>query len=84
MKNFIRLKKKIIFRSKHRGTKEMDLLLGSFVSKYIDIFNELELKELDYLLSKDDDILYNCYFKKDENISIPKNIVTKKFKDFKL
>ena len=28
------LKKKIIFRSTHRGSKEMDLLIGNFVKKY--------------------------------------------------
>ena len=31
------LKKKIKYRSSYRGTKEMDLLLGSFVTKYIKI-----------------------------------------------
>ena len=31
------LKKQIIYRSMHRGFKEMDLLLGNFVKKYIDI-----------------------------------------------
>ena len=29
------LKKKIIYRSTYRGTKEMDTLLGSFIKKYI-------------------------------------------------
>ena len=29
------LKKQIIYRSTHRGTKEMDLLLGNFVKKKI-------------------------------------------------
>ena len=33
------LKKKIIYRSEYRGIKEMDLLLGKFVKKYIDNFN---------------------------------------------
>ena len=28
-------KKKIIYRSNYRGTKEMDKLLGAFVKKYI-------------------------------------------------
>ena len=31
------LKKKIIYRSSYRGTKEMDILLSSFVSEYINI-----------------------------------------------
>ena len=29
------LKKKIIYRSNYRGTKEMDKLLGAFTNKYI-------------------------------------------------
>ena len=29
------LKKKIIYRSNYRGTKEMDSLLGAFTKKYI-------------------------------------------------
>ena len=30
------LKKKIIYRSNYRGTKEMDKLLGAFTDKYLD------------------------------------------------
>ena len=33
--NIDELKKKIIYRSNYRGTKEMDRLLGSFVKTYI-------------------------------------------------
>ena len=36
MMNINNLKKKLLYRSKRRGTKEMDLLLGSFVKKYVD------------------------------------------------
>ena len=34
------LKKKILYRSSYRGTKEMDILLTSFVNKYIHTFDE--------------------------------------------
>ena len=34
------LKKQIIYRSMHRGTKEMDLLLGNFVKKHINELND--------------------------------------------
>ena len=44
------LKKQIIYRSMHRGTKEMDLLLGNFVKKHIDELNSTELKDLAKLL----------------------------------
>ena len=40
-------KKKILYRASYRGTKEMDILLSSFVKKYIDKFNKNELKDLE-------------------------------------
>jgi len=50
------LKKQIIYRSKHRGTKEMDLLLSNFVKKYVNFLNEIELYELESLLNIDDEV----------------------------
>ena len=40
-------KKKLIYRASYRGTKEMDILLSSFVNKYINTFNESMLLELE-------------------------------------
>ena len=77
------LKKKIIYRSEHRGTKEMDLLLGNFVKKYINSFNETELNELMSLLNIDDEILYKWYFDQDTKNLLSSNIVAKKLKKFK-
>ena len=37
------IKKKIIYRSNYRGTKEMDKLLGAFTNKYIDQLNVEDL-----------------------------------------
>ena len=34
------LKKQIVYRATHRGSKEMDVLLGKFVKKYINDFDE--------------------------------------------
>ena len=84
MENIKILKKKIIYRSKHRGTKEMDHLLGHFVIKYIDTFNYSELSELDNLLNEDDEIIYNWYFNLRNKIKFPVNRVTEKFKKFKV
>ena len=39
------IKKKIIYRSNYRGTKEMDKLLGAFTNKYIDQLNVEDLNE---------------------------------------
>lgn len=53
------MRKRLIFRSEHRGTKEMDLLLGSFAKKHVPDFNEVELAEYEALLEENDPDLYN-------------------------
>ena len=78
------LKKQIIYRSMHRGTKEMDLLLGNFVKKHIDKFNDIELNDLAKLLFIEDEIIYKWYFKKNSNNKIPKSKVSTMLKNFKL
>ena len=45
------LKNKIIYRASYRGTKEMDILLSSFVDKYINTFDENLLFELEKFLN---------------------------------
>ena len=84
MKNIDNLKKKILYRSKHRGTKEMDLLLSNFVKKYVNFLNEIELCELESLLNIDDEVLYKWYLSNGRTASIPENGITKKLKEFKL
>ena len=83
MNNIELLKKKIIYRSEYRGTKEMDLLLSNFTKKYINDFGIVELKLLDDLLSFDDDSLFKWYFNKKSEIKIPNNKVSNLFKNFK-
>ena len=78
------LKKQIIYRSMHRGTKEMDLILGNFVKKYINEFNITELKDLEKLLFMEDEIIYKWYIEKNSNKTIPKTKVSIMLKNFKL
>ncbi len=82
--NIDNLKKKILYRSEHRGTKEMDLLLSNFVKKYINSLNESELCELELLLNIDDEVLYKWYLNNERTTLIPENSITKKLKEFKL
>ena len=77
------LKKQIIYRSTHRGTKEMDLLLGSFVKKNIDKFDESEINQLEKLLEIDDEIIHKWYFGKNLKDTVPYNKVTQRLKNFK-
>ena len=78
------LKKQIIYRSMHRGTKEMDLLLGNFVKKHIDELNSTELKDLAQLLFIEDEVIYKWYFEKNSDNVIPKTKVSTMLKNFKL
>ena len=78
------LKKKILYRSEYRSIKEMELLLNSFVKKYINDFSILELKQLHDLLTFDDDNLFKWYLNKKVEIKIPNNKVSKLLKNFKI
>ena len=77
-------KKKLIYRAGHRGTKEMDILLGSFVDKNINLFNEQLLDELDKFLKFEDEVILNYYQYDILEENIDKNVVSKMFKKFKL
>ena len=76
--------KQIIYRSIHRGTKEMDLLLGNFVKKYIKTFNLNELKDLEYLINIEDTIIEKWYFNRSIVKNSPINKVPKLLKVFKI
>ena len=77
-------KKKLIYRAGHRGTKEMDILLSSFVDKNINLFNEQLLDELDKFLNFEDEVILNYYQYDIIKENINKNEVSKMFKKFKL
>ena len=80
--NIDQLKKKIIYRSNYRGTKEMDKLLGAFTKKYIDTLSIKELKDLEELLDIDDTNLYNFYNGLDYDFRINDKYIYTLFKDF--
>ena len=80
--NIDELKKKIIYRSLYRGTKEMDNLMSSFTKKIINNLNQQELVNLSNLLDLDDENLYKYHQGLIVNINIEENNVTKLFKEF--
>ena len=59
------LKNKIIYRASYRGTKEMDILMTSFVKSLINELDEDSLKILDSFVNMDDETLIS--FKKKES-----------------
>ncbi len=76
-------KKKLIYRASYRGTKEMDILLSSFVNKYIHSFDEKLLIELEKFLNFEDEVILNFYRKNIVQQKIDQNEISKIFKNYK-
>ena len=51
------LKNKIIYRASYRGTKEMDILMSSFVKSIIDKLDVDQLQKLNILVNLGDEDL---------------------------
>ena len=59
-------RKRLKFRSWHRGTREMDLLMGSFADRYVMTFTENQLDQYEELLNCEDPDLYNWMIGKEK------------------
>ena len=81
--NIEQFKKKIIYRSNYRGTKEMDKLLGAFAKEYIDKLDIDDLVNLEKLLDIDDDNLFNFYKGLNTEIKFEDNKINTIFKNYK-
>ena len=77
------LKKRILYRSQYRGTREMDKLLHSFVSKNINEMDEDKLLSLEKFLDIDDEDLYKFYNGTVLDIKFEDDYIVNLFKNFK-
>ena len=77
------LKNKIIYRASYRGTKEMDILMISFVNSLINKLEIAELQELSELVNLDDEILKDIKYKISKKNKNQSNII-KKFQEFNI
>ena len=77
-------KKKLLYRATYRGTKEMDILLTKFVQKYLNSFNDEQLKQLEKFLEFEDEIIYNFYNFNKVKKEIDKNKISEFFKNFEI
>ena len=78
------LKKRLIYRASYRVTKEMDILLSTFVNKHIETFDEALLLELEIFLNYEDEIIFNFYNYDIIKKKIDENKIAKIFKNFKI
>lgn len=52
-------RKRLLYRSWHRGTREMDLILGRFADSHIKEFSAEEMDRYEEILTYSDPDLYN-------------------------
>ena len=76
--------KKLLYRSNHRGTKEMDLLIGGFAIENLKKLNPEELREFELLLNFTDKELSSWLVDNKKNIDLENFSISKKIKEFKL
>ena len=78
------LKKKIIYRSNYRGSKEMDVLISSFVKEVINSIDEKQLIQLDELVNLDDETLSKINGGSNKILNNKNNEIIKLFQKFKI
>ena len=72
--------KKLLFRSSHRGTKEMDIVLGGYFKKNYSNLSDVDLREFEKLLDFSDKILTDYFVKNKPNINLENINIVKKIK----
>jgi len=78
------LKNKIKYRASYRGTKEMDILLTSFISSVINELAYSELLKLDEFLNINDEDIYSFYLNSVPISSYKDEKILNLFKNFKI
>ena len=69
------VRKRLLIRSWRRGTKELDLILGQFSDKNLNMFKMPELNLYEQFLSNDDYLIYNWLFSKEDSPKIFKSLI---------
>jgi antitoxin CptB len=61
-------RKRLLYQSLHRGTKENDMVLGRFASAHMHALSEAELELYEALLGENDNILWDWFTHKELDI----------------
>ena len=72
--------KKLLFRSSHRGTKEMDIVLGGYFKKNHSNLSKVDLREFEKLLDFSDKILTDYFVMNKPNVNLENINIVKKIK----
>jgi antitoxin CptB len=77
-------RKTILWRATHRGTREMDLLLGGFARTAIDLMQPTELDELEALVDLPDPLLMSWVLGEEAVREDYRNATTERFLAFRV
>ena len=75
-------RKQLLFRSWHRGTREIDLLLGAFADAHIPGFDSAQLMLYERFLNNSDPDIYNWITRQDPLPPSEENGVTRLLLEF--
>ncbi|MBJ6985927.1 succinate dehydrogenase assembly factor 2 [Devosia sp. MC521] len=59
-------RKRLRYRAWHRGTKEMDLVLGPFADAHLENYDEAQLDKLEALMNEEDPPLLKWVLRQEE------------------
>lgn len=76
-------KKKLIFRAWHRGTREADLLIGSFAKEFVPAMSEAEVNEFATIMERSDPDIYNWMTGREEPPKELQNSVMERLKNYR-
>ena len=78
------LKSKIKYRSSYRGTKEMDILLSSFVKAVVENLSQNDLHDLNSFINLSDEEIYAIYRNNKSNPNFNNKKIINLFRNFKI
>ncbi len=68
-RDFSDRQKRLIYRAHHRGTKELDWLLGKYVDEKVDTMDEAGIDHFDKLMSLPEPMIEGWLMGRDEDIA---------------
>ena len=77
-------KRRLRFRAWHRGTREMDLLLGRFADAEVAKFDEQSMASFEALLEVPDPDLYNWITGTEQTLALYDTPLLRRLRDFHL
>lgn len=76
-------RKRLLYRSAHRGMKEMDVLLGGYANEHLDFMSASDLQEFESLMDESDNDLMNWILEREQVPDDRNSAILRKIIDYK-